>query len=97
MDINEFISSEQKYFSTTDVAKMVKRSRKMLTLYGRMNGINSVRLLGGKNLRYYTKEQVYVLFPNLIKTTAKDYEKMVFIELPPKEQIFESKMNYDTN
>jgi len=32
MYINEFISSEQKYFSTTDVAKMVKRSRKMLTL-----------------------------------------------------------------
>lgn len=74
--------------------KEVNRSTDYIYRLIKSMGIEPIRMTGTLT-KYYSKQQIILMFPHLDLRDNSLFNKAILIELPPKEVIFESKMNYD--
>ena len=84
------------YYSTTEIAEMVNRTRELVCYYAKQLKVKATNLRGKGRMLFFTSEQVNFMFPRLELTQAPEIIEVIRnVYITENYYIYESKMNYE--
>jgi len=82
------------YYSTTEIAEMVNRTRELVCYYSKQLNVKPTNLRGKGRMLFFTSDQVNFMFPRLELTQAPEIIEVIRnVYITENYYIYESKMN----